>query len=639
MKFNVHSLAFKQTLLILLGITVVFGTLLFTLQRLVNTRMSELIMARGQEISEKHVSLIDNIFDGSASIVKGIVDKIEQGEITQADMDEFLPAAHRKAHDKVTITSALVVAYEPENGKEFIRITGDGLNGKVLDGSGYQSMSWYVEAKTKGKGVWCEPFISNYVDKPVAVYAMPFYETLPDGSKKFKGVVCLDILLSFLREAVASIQIENSGYAFILSAENKIVAHPRDDWIFKETLYSLAKGRDANLSDFEKAVRELHSGILLGKTFKGESACIYFSHMKVDGWVFGIVWPADEFFEKRRKMTSILGLLSLVGYALMFGLVLVISSRVSRPLKELADVAKRLGQGDFEVEIPQVKGKDEIAEFAEAFGHMRDSLKENIEKQKSVERVQNELEMARKIQLGLLAKNDDDENVKDVRHKLCPFILPAKEVGGDFYDFFKVDENKLALLIADVSGKGIPAALLMMSSRSMLKSVVLAGSSVEDTFNVVNDRLAFRNYLNMFVTVWMGILDLRTGEVEFACAGHNPPVICHDDGTVEFAKSRPGLVLAAMEGTRYKRQTLKLEPGDTIFLYTDGVTEATNANEELFGDDRLLQTLREACGMEPAKICPFVKSKIDEFVGDAPQFDDITMLALKYMGPTASSPT
>lgn len=634
MKFNVHSLAFKQTLLILLGITVVFGTLLFTLQRLVNTRMSELIMARGQEISEKHVSLIDNIFDGSASIVKGIVDKIEQGEISQADMSDFLPAAYRNAHDKVAITSALVVAYEPENGKEFIRITGDGLNGKVLDGSGYQSMSWYVEAKTKGKGIWCEPFISNYVDKPVAVYAMPFYETLPDGSKKFKGVVCLDILLSFLRDAVASIQIENSGYAFILSAENKIVAHPRDDWIFKETLYSLAKGRDANLSDFEKAVRELHSGILLGKTFKGESACIYFSHMKVDGWVFGIVWPADEFFEKRRKMTSILGMLSLVGYALMFGLVLVISSRVSRPLKELASVAKRLGQGDFEVEIPQVKGKDEIAEFAEAFGHMRDSLKENIEKQKSVERVQNELEMARKIQLGLLAKNDDDDGVKDNRHKLYPFILPAKEVGGDFYDFAKVDENRLAFLIADVSGKGIPAALLMMSSRSMLKSVVLAGSSVEDSFNVVNDRLAFRNYLNMFVTVWMGILDLRTGEVEFACAGHNPPVICHDDGTVEFAKSRPGLVLAAMEGTRYKRQTLKLEPGDTIFLYTDGVTEATNANEELFGDDRLLQTLRDACGMEPAEICPFVKSKIDEFVGDAPQFDDITMLALKFVGKT-----
>lgn len=632
MKFNVHSLAFKQTLLILLGITVVFGTLLFTLQRLVNTRMSELIMARGQEISEKHVSLIDDIFDGSASIVKGIVDKIEQGEISQADMGDFLPAAYRNAHDKVAITSALVVAYEPENGKEFIRITGDGLNGKVLDGAGYQSMSWYVEAKAKGKGIWCEPFISNYVDKPVAVYAMPFYETLPDGSKKFKGVVCLDILLSFLRDAVASIQIENSGYAFILSAENKIVAHPRDDWIFKETLYSLAEGRDANLSDFEKAVRELHSGILLGKTFKGESACIYFSHMKVDGWVFGIVWPADEFFEKRRKMTSILGMLSLLGYALMFGLVLVISSRVSRPLKELASVAKRLGQGDFDVEIPQVKGKDEIAEFAEAFGHMRDSLKENIEKQKGVERVQNELEMARKIQLGLLAKNDDDDGVKDNRHKLYPFILPAKEVGGDFYDFVKVDENRLAFLIADVSGKGIPAALLMMSSRSMLKSVVLAGSSVEDTFNVVNDRLAFRNYLNMFVTVWMGILDLRTGEVEFACAGHNPPVICHDDGTVEFAKSRPGLVLAAMEGTRYKRQTLKLEPGDTIFLYTDGVTEATNANEELFGDDRLLQTLREACGMEPAEICPFVKSKIDEFVGDAPQFDDITMLALKFVG-------
>ena len=172
----------------------------------------------------------------------------------------------------------------------------------------------------------------------------------------------------------------------------------------------------------------------------------------------------------------------------------------------------------------------------------------------------------------------------------------------------------------------------MMSARSMLKSVLLAGTSVVDTFNVVNDRLAFRNYLNMFVTVWMGVLDLRTGEVEFVCAGHNPPAIRRADGTVEFAKSKPGLVIAAMEGTRYKRQTLKLNPGDTIFLYTDGVTEATDANENLFGDERLLQTLRDAGNREPAEICPFVKSRIDEFVGDAPQFDDITMLALKFVG-------
>lgn len=632
MKWNIHSLAFKQTLLILLVITIIFGTLLVTLQRLINTRMSELIMARGQEISLKYVSVIDDIFEDGTEVVQNIVEMIEQGQVTKEQIEEFLPAEYLKVRDKDSLISALVIAYEPENGKEFIRVTGKGLEGKVIEGMDYKSMSWYVDAKAKGKGLWCEPFISNYVNKPVAVYAQPFYEMLPDGSKKFKGVVCLDIFLSFLRDAVASIQIENSGYAFILSAENKIVAHPRDDWIFKETLYSLSKGRDVNLSDFEKAVRDLHSGILLGKTFKGESACIYFSHMKVDGWVFGIIWPADEFFEKRRKMASILGTLSIAGYILMFGLVLLISSRVARPIKELANVAKRLGQGDFDVEIPKIKGKDEIAEFAETFSLMRDSLKEHIEKQKGVERVQNELEMARKIQLGLLAKNDGDVGAQDTRHKLSPFILPAKEVGGDFYDFFKVDDNHLACLIADVSGKGVPAALLMMSSRSMLKSVILAGSSVEDTFSVVNDRLAFRNYLNMFVTVWMGILDLRTGDMEFACAGHNPPVIRHADGSVEFAKSKPGLVIAAMEGTRYKRQVLTLKPGDTLFLYTDGVTEATNANDELFGDERLLQTLRDAGDREPAEICPFVKSKIDEFVGDAPQFDDITMLALKFLG-------
>lgn len=152
MKLNVHSLAIKQTLLILLGMTLVFGTLLFTLQRLINTRMSELIMARGHEISERNVSLIDNIFEGSASIVKNVVETLERGEITQKDIEEFLPQAYQKAHEKVSIASALVIAYEPENGKEFIRITGDGLQGKVIGGTNYQSMSWYADAKSKGKG-------------------------------------------------------------------------------------------------------------------------------------------------------------------------------------------------------------------------------------------------------------------------------------------------------------------------------------------------------------------------------------------------------------------------------------------------------------------------------------------------------
>ena len=139
MKLNVHSLAFKQTLLILLGITLVFGALLITLQKLISTRMSELIMARGQEISEKHVSVIDNIFDESADIVKNVVELIEQGKVTKEQIDEFLPAEYKKAHDQVSIVSALVVAYEPENGEEFIRITGDGLQGKVISGTNYRS--------------------------------------------------------------------------------------------------------------------------------------------------------------------------------------------------------------------------------------------------------------------------------------------------------------------------------------------------------------------------------------------------------------------------------------------------------------------------------------------------------------------
>ena len=279
-----------------------------------------------------------------------------------------------------------------------------------------------------------------------------------------------------------------------------------------------------------------------------------------------------------------------------------------------------------------MKGGDEVAEFAWAFSNMLSELKDNIEKQKDMKRIERELDLARNIQLSMLPGEERDENSDDDRHELAPFLLPAKEVGGDFYDFFKIDNDHLCVVIGDVSGKGVAAALFMMVARIILRTMTKNLKSVVDAFNKTNYALAKRNKLDMFVTVWAGIIDLRTGHIDFASAGHNPPVVRHEDGSVEFIPSKAGLVMAAMEETVYKPQTFDMKKGDMLFLYTDGVTEATNSENKLFGDHRLLDAVRKCADLNTVNTCIFVKNEIDKFVQDVPQFDDITMLAIKFNG-------
>ena len=237
---------------------------------------------------------------------------------------------------------------------------------------------------------------------------------------------------------------------------------------------------------------------------------------------------------------------------------------------------------------------------------------------------------------------------KAIQHSALPSVFPpypgrkefdihaamytAKEVGGDFYDFYFVDDDTLAFLIADVSGKGIPAAMFMMQSKTLLKSCAESGMSVEQVFTTANEKLCEGNDAGMFVTAWMGLLNVKTGALTFANAGHNPPLLKRADGSFEYLKSKAGFVLAGMEGIRYRRNELQLHPGDTVFLYTDGVTEATDAGEMLYGEQRLMSLLNHQSVSSAQAVCDAVKADVDAFVGEAEQFDDITMLCLNYYG-------
>ena len=209
---------------------------------------------------------------------------------------------------------------------------------------------------------------------------------------------------------------------------------------------------------------------------------------------------------------------------------------------------------------------------------------------------------------------------------------PAKEVGGDFYDFFMIDQTHLAIVIADVSGKGVPAALFMVIAKTIIRNQAQSSLSPAEIFTRANAQLCENNGEGLFVTAYLGILDLHTGVLTYANAGHNPPLIQQNNGGFEWLKLRPGFVLAGMEGMRYKEFQVTLQPGDSLFLYTDGVTEATNAALELYGEKRLETALNtsEAKGLAPDQLLPYVKQQVDLFVSGAPQADDITMLGLQF---------
>ena len=249
------------------------------------------------------------------------------------------------------------------------------------------------------------------------------------------------------------------------------------------------------------------------------------------------------------------------------------------------------------------------------------------------ERIDADLSIATQIQADMLPRIFPAfPEKKEV--SIFASMTPAKEVGGDFYDLFLVDDTHLALVIADVSGKGVPAALFMVIAKTLIKNRLQTGESPAEALSVVNNQLCEGNEAQFFVTVWLTVIDLETGDALEANAGHEYPAIRKGSSPYELIKTKHSPAVAIMEGMKYRQSRFHLDPGDRLFVYTDGVTEATNAQNELFGETRLLEALNRNPDASPMDLLPVVKKEIDDFVGVAPQFDDITMLSFVYNGRT-----
>ena len=327
------------------------------------------------------------------------------------------------------------------------------------------------------------------------------------------------------------------------------------------------------------------------------------------------------------------------------GVGLYLSEQLIKPVTKITEEASRFARENETAKkklTDSIRGQDEIGVLAQSIDRMEEQITDYMQHLTTVtaekERISTELNVAKQIQADMLpsvfpAFPDHDD------FDIFATMTPAKEVGGDFYDFFLVDDDHLAMVMADVSGKGVPAALFMVITKTLIKNRAQMGDSPAEILFHVNNQLCDGNETEMFVTVWMAILELSTGKGVAVNAGHEHPVICRRGGRHELVIYRHSMVVAAMEDMVFREHSFELHPGDRLFVYTDGVPEATNTRNELFGTERMLEALNRDPEASPEAQLKEVRESLDAFVGDAPQFDDITMLGMCYYGPQGQAKT
>ena len=422
-------------------------------------------------------------------------------------------------------------------------------------------------------------------------------------------------------EVVRNRHVGEDGFLIVADSKWNIISDRYNNAAQPITILT-AMTRD--FASIDKAVM-FDEGIYIGGKFQ-RCFCMY---DETEGFRILAVYPYSEAMASRDVSLKVMTAMQILIFGALFILIFyLVRKLVVRNIHKINESLSAITDGNLDT-VVDVRSHLEFDSLSNDINATVDTLKRYIKE--AEERIDAELAFAKAIQHSALPTVHP---LYDNRKEFDIFasMHTAKEVGGDFYDFYFIDEDHLAFLIADVSGKGIPAAMFMMRSKTIIKSYAESGMSVEEVFTLANEKLCEGNDAGMFVTAWMGILNIRNGKVLFANAGHNHPLVKHSDGTFEYLKSRAGFVLAGMEGVRYRKNELVLEPGDAIYLYTDGVTEATDLNEELYGEDRLHSILEKYKDETMEVICSEIKKDVDLFAGEAPQFDDITMLALKYNG-------
>ena len=519
----------------------------------------------------------------------------------------------------------------------------------------YQVRPWYVKAKTENRTVFTDSFADGNPNREGAVMLCA---TPINANGEFVGVVGLGFAIKSISDVVLNTSIGKTGFAFIMNDNGQVIISPKKEGtlsVNKNSLPDLRENEGSSLAIAAKLMSAGNTGISQ-VTVDGKEYFLAYTPLKSLDWNLGVMIESDEIYAPAKDLSVVIrektqtlinntdalfAQMTPVTAAvliILFGVSSVLSSKLSRhfvkPIHELSDNVREIASGNLDKKIDIHTG-DEIEHLAACFNAMTSELKDYMQNLTKItaekERISTELNVAKDIQLSMLPH---DFNFGRNDFDIYATTNAAKSVGGDFYDFYLLDENHLAITIADVSGKGIPASLFMVISKTVLKNFATFATAPDDYAAVIscaNNQLCQGNDEMMFVTVFFGVLEIDTGKFIFVNGGHNPPIIYHaESNSCEYLSVKKNFVLGGMEDVPYKQQETTLQRGDLIFTYTDGVNEAMNIDNEEYTSERLLKFMNSTnCKADLKELLAAVKSDVAKHVGAAEQSDDITMLALR----------
>ena len=640
-----HSIAGRLTLGVMGTIFLVFATVTALIAGFMWFMILALMANTYQGMLDVSNEKIDNALTAVEVAIANTIPEVEESLSTPDKMYAITERILQLNPNIVGSSVAFEPNYYPQKGKLFAPYAyrdGDTIKTKQLGCADYEyhDMDWYRTPKQQGQAGWSEP----YYDKgganiPMTTFSQPLFNSRGELYAVVTADVALDWITVMTHE-MDSINNHNTvlseaghSYSFIIGRGGTYIAHPNKELVLNETIMSdckkTATTQDDSIASQMMAGKKEYSLYKNGDT----SGFIFYSPIEHTGWSMAIVVPGAELFLAPNALVGFILIAMGIGLVVIFLVCQLAIRKVTRPLTRFAHSADEIAQGNINAELPTIKTHDEMQKLRTSFKTMQKSLIRQIDETKTVNeakgRMESELRIARNLQMAMLPKTFPPfPDRKDI--DIYAQLTPAKEVGGDLYDFYIRDE-KLFFCVGDVSGKGVPASLVMAVTRALFRTVSAHENNPAKIVTNINDIMAEENDSNMFVTLFLGVLDLPSGRLRYCNAGHCAPLLI--GAGAGLLPIIPNLPLGILSDFKFEPQETMVYPGTSIFLYTDGLTEAENIHHELYGDDRLLKTAQsiyDGQDYRPQILLEQLTQSVADFVGDAEQSDDLTMMAIQY---------
>lgn len=505
------------------------------------------------------------------------------------------------------------------------RISRDSIVSFTASASG-QTQS--VIRKNKRNGYWLEDK-DNQED-------LIYCEPIANERSGFHGTLKLNYNKDVLTNFIHTFKLIKTGYLYIIDDKGNFIDHPFLKTLKHKNLYNYTKDKDI---DYSRVIDKFVKGETgADKVFKNNKQYyLYYTPIPQMNWRLGIICPYQEIFLSANKFYILLFICFSLGLVFLIWYIIRITHQLASPLKKFALAVRKIADGQFDIRLPEYTSTSEIKELYDSFKYMQENIIDNIKKLQEnaieTERINSEMNLARKIQKKLLAK----EIELPANIDLYAELHQSREVGGDMYEYFIID-NKLYFAIGDVSGKSIPAALYMASSIQLLRYVASKTSSPSEICKVINKYMCASSDDDMYVTLFLGVMDIYTGIITYTNAGHPYPIIVHQNGQVSFLSKYPNIPIGILEDFEYEEHTYILHKGCQLLLYTDGVTDSENSQAKFYGKERLVECIKGTSVKEPKALVTAILQDIKNHIGQSGQTDDLTIFSILYKSLPGVSP-